>query len=60
MKANRQKIGMIYARYCATMGREKMVVMAVGPAKTRSVRINATPVTTHTALTGVPLNLFIR
>lgn len=59
MKANRQKMGIIYERYCATMGREKMVVIAVGPAKTRRVRMNATPVTTQTALTGVPLNLFI-
>jgi hypothetical protein len=52
-------MGIIYERYCATMGREKMVVIAVGPAKTRRVRMNATPVTTQTALTGVPLNLFI-
>ena len=51
---------MMYARYWATMGSEKIVVMAVGPAKTSRVRMNATPVTTHTALTGVPLNLFIR
>lgn len=60
MKANRQKMGMIYERYCATMGREKMVVIAVGPAKTSRVKMNAILVTTQTALTGVPVNLFIR
>jgi hypothetical protein len=53
-------MGMIYERYCATMGREKMVVIAVGPAKTSRVKMNAILVTTQTALTGVPVNLFIR